>query len=139
MMISLKTKVLAVLMLLMAWPAMAEIKIQEVTSPGGIKAWLVENHDIPFAALNIRFKGGTSLSKGWNLIERFSEDIDIFLDPQAYSPPLGTNAIDRTLKQLRDAVTTVPLVFLKNESKTFGGFGRNDHFCYRITQPFATF
>ena len=28
------------------------------------------------------FKGGTSLSKGWNLIQRFSEDIDIFLDPR---------------------------------------------------------
>lgn len=26
------------------------------------------------------FKGGTSLSKGWNLIERFSEDIDLGLD-----------------------------------------------------------
>ena len=26
------------------------------------------------------FKGGTSLSKGWNLIERFSEDIDLALD-----------------------------------------------------------
>lgn len=25
------------------------------------------------------FKGGTSLSKGWNLINRFSEDIDIAL------------------------------------------------------------
>ena len=25
------------------------------------------------------FKGGTSLSKGWNLIDRFSEDIDISL------------------------------------------------------------
>lgn len=25
----------------------------------------------------IIFKGGTSLSKGWNLIQRFSEDIDI--------------------------------------------------------------
>ncbi len=25
------------------------------------------------------FKGGTSLSKGWKLIERFSEDIDLFL------------------------------------------------------------
>jgi len=24
------------------------------------------------------FKGGTSLSKGWNLIQRFSEDIDIY-------------------------------------------------------------
>ncbi len=30
------------------------------------------------------FKGGTSLSKGWKLIERFSEDIDIALDPAAF-------------------------------------------------------
>ena len=35
------------------------------------------------------FKGGTSLSKGWNLIGRFSEDIDIFLDPMSFDPPLG--------------------------------------------------
>jgi predicted nucleotidyltransferase component of viral defense system len=28
----------------------------------------------------IVFKGGTSLSKGWNLIERFSEDIDLAID-----------------------------------------------------------
>ncbi len=28
----------------------------------------------------ILFKGGTSLSKGWNIISRFSEDIDIVLD-----------------------------------------------------------
>ena len=31
---------------------------------------------LPFSK-NIVFKGGTSLSKGWNLIERFSEDIDL--------------------------------------------------------------
>jgi hypothetical protein len=30
------------------------------------------------------FKGGTSLSKGWQLIERFSEDIDIALAPEAF-------------------------------------------------------
>jgi hypothetical protein len=29
---------------------------------------------------HIVFKGGTSLSKAWNLIERFSEDIDIAID-----------------------------------------------------------
>lgn len=29
---------------------------------------------------HLLFKGGTSLSKGWNIIERFSEDIDIALD-----------------------------------------------------------
>ncbi len=36
------------------------------------------------------FKGGTSLAKGWNLIERFSEDIDIFLDPKAFQPPAAS-------------------------------------------------
>ncbi|RLJ99823.1 M16 family metallopeptidase [Ruegeria conchae] len=44
-----------------ALPAWAEIKIQEVTSPGGITAWLVEDHSIPFTALEMRFRGGTSL------------------------------------------------------------------------------
>jgi hypothetical protein len=33
----------------------------------------------PWAA-NIVFKGGTSLSKSWNLIERFSEDVDLAID-----------------------------------------------------------
>ncbi|MBN2820884.1 MAG: nucleotidyl transferase AbiEii/AbiGii toxin family protein [Bacteroidales bacterium] len=32
------------------------------------------------AAPHIVFKGGTSLSKAWNIIERFSEDIDLALD-----------------------------------------------------------
>jgi predicted nucleotidyltransferase component of viral defense system len=44
------------------------------------------------AGEKVIFKGGTSLSKGWNLIQRFSEDIDIFLDPAAYKPPLGKNS-----------------------------------------------
>ncbi|WP_294228944.1 pitrilysin family protein [uncultured Shimia sp.] len=47
--------------LFVAVPAWAEIKIKEVTSPGGINAWLVEEPSIPFVALEIRFKGGTSL------------------------------------------------------------------------------
>lgn len=42
-------------------PAQAEIQINEVTSPGGITAWLVEDHSIPFTALELRFRGGTSL------------------------------------------------------------------------------
>jgi hypothetical protein len=79
----------------------------------------------------IIFKGGTSLAKGWNLIERFSEDIDIFLDPRAFQPALGKNAIDRELKKLRDAVSRHPaLSFVQNESQTIGGFGRNDRFSY---------
>jgi predicted nucleotidyltransferase component of viral defense system len=30
------------------------------------------------------FKGGTSLSKGWKIIKRFSEDVDIALEPKAF-------------------------------------------------------
>ncbi|MCJ1902711.1 MULTISPECIES: M16 family metallopeptidase [Paracoccus] len=41
-------------------PARA-IEIQEITSPGGIKAWLVEDHSIPFTALSLMFRGGASL------------------------------------------------------------------------------
>ena len=77
------------------------------------------------------FKGGTSLSKGWNLIQRFSEDIDIFVDPAAFEPALGKRAIDRELKRLRDAVDNHPaLTFLKDESQTIGGFGRSDRFSF---------
>lgn len=36
-------------------------------------------HDFAYSN-QISFKGGTSLSKGYGLIERFSEDIDIILD-----------------------------------------------------------
>lgn len=77
------------------------------------------------------FKGGTSLSKGWNLIQRFSEDIDIFLDPTGFDPPLGKKAIDRELKKLRQAIEDHPaLTFVEKESQTIGGFGRNDRFEY---------
>ncbi|MDH5797199.1 MAG: insulinase family protein, partial [Paracoccaceae bacterium] len=44
-------------------PAAAAIEVQEVTSPGGIKAWLVEEHSIPFTALEIRFRGGSALDE----------------------------------------------------------------------------
>ncbi|MCI2399837.1 pitrilysin family protein [Aliiroseovarius subalbicans] len=56
-------KRLLILVVALFWtlPARAEIAIQEVTSPGGITAWLVEEHALPFMALEIRFRGGASL------------------------------------------------------------------------------
>jgi hypothetical protein len=35
---------------------------------------------LPNSGPHLTFKGGTSLSKGWKLIQRFSEDIDIVID-----------------------------------------------------------
>ena len=45
--------------------------------------WVTLSLNIIFSlpyANQIIFKGGTSLSKAWNLIERFSEDIDLVID-----------------------------------------------------------
>ncbi|MBF9019546.1 insulinase family protein [Rhodobacterales bacterium HKCCA1058] len=44
-------------------PLRAEIQIQPVLSPNGHSAWLVEDHSIPFVALDIRFEGGTNLDE----------------------------------------------------------------------------
>jgi zinc protease len=49
------------LLCLLPLRAAAAIEVQEVTSPRGIKAWLVEEHSIPFVALEIRFRGGSAL------------------------------------------------------------------------------
>ena len=48
---------------------------------------------------NILFKGGTSLSKVGNFIERFSEDIDIAIDPAKYG--LTGDLTKKQLKKLR--------------------------------------
>ena len=74
----------------MAWPAMAEIRIQEVTSPGGIRAWLVEDHNIAFTAMNIRFLGGTSLDDparrgAVNLMTALIEEGSGEMDAQAFA------------------------------------------------------
>ncbi|KUF12869.1 M16 family metallopeptidase [Pseudoponticoccus marisrubri] len=53
--------ILSCALALTALTAQAEIDIQEVESPGGFKAWLVEEPSIPFVALELRFKGGGSL------------------------------------------------------------------------------
>ena len=50
----------ALFLAVLAVPAHA-IDIQEVTSPGGIKAWLVQDDSIPFVAVEFNFKGGASL------------------------------------------------------------------------------
>jgi len=42
-----------------AAPAQA-VEIQRVVSPGGIEAWLVEDHTVPIIAVNFAFDGGTS-------------------------------------------------------------------------------
>lgn len=79
------------------------------------------------------FKGGTSLSKGWGLLDRFSEDIDLFVDPKV-QPALAKRAIDRVLKQLATDVEAIGGLSLA-ESHTIDGRGRVDTFTYESRFP----
>lgn len=47
--------------LALSLPARAQVDIQNVTSPGGIEAWLVEDTSIPFVAIDLWFAGGASI------------------------------------------------------------------------------
>jgi hypothetical protein len=77
------------------------------------------------------FKGGTSLSKGWKLITRFSEDIDLFINLTDASPAPGRRARDTVMKGLAQAVATHPaLTWLEEEHRTGAGVSRTDHYTY---------
>jgi predicted nucleotidyltransferase component of viral defense system len=49
-------------------------------------------------APHVVFKGGTSLSRAYHLIQRFSEDIDLLVAPGSLAP--GSNALDRLLERI---------------------------------------
>ena len=57
--------------------------------------------DLPYADMLV-FKGGTSLSKVWGLIERFSEDIDLAIDRSQFECE-GELTV-RQIKKLRKAL-----------------------------------
>ena len=70
---------------IIAAPLRADIDVQEVTSPLGFKAWLVEDHTIPFMSLRLGFKGGASLDRAGKrgsvnlmmaLLEEGTDDLD---------------------------------------------------------------
>ncbi|GAA6201461.1 pitrilysin family protein [Aquicoccus sp. SU-CL01552] len=87
----------AILLIVLALPAAAAVKIQEVVSPGGITAWLVEDHSIPFTALELRFRGGTSLDApgkrgAVNLMTGLLEEGAGDLDARAYARELESLA-----------------------------------------------
>ncbi|MFW2542424.1 M16 family metallopeptidase [Primorskyibacter sp. 2E107] len=85
------TRMLALIALVFsAAMARAEVDIQQVESPGGFKAWLVEEPQIPFVALELSFKGGASLDApgkrgAINLMTALLEDGSGDMDAQTFT------------------------------------------------------
>ncbi len=73
--------------------------------------WVVETLRIIYqmeVSKHLVFKGGTSLSKAWKLIERFSEDIDLALDKAffGFSNRLSKKEITQLRKETNNYLST---------------------------------
>ena len=82
---------------------------------------------------HIVFKGGTSLSKGWNLIERFSEDIDFAIDKKffGFDDHISKNQIKNLRKQSCEFISTTFLADLTNKFTEWQAIGE----CKLNAQP----
>lgn len=100
---------LAIAFMLLAVPVQAEIKIEPVTSPGGITAWLVQDEGIPFTALEIQFRGGTSLDApgkrgAVNLMTALIEEGAGDLDAQGFAAARDGLAAEFSFRSSVDSV-----------------------------------
>lgn len=121
MMIRLFTALAAALIL--AGPARAAVEIQEVTSPGGITAWLVEEHSIPFAAIEIRFQGGTSLDLpgkrgSVNMMTALIEDGSGEMDARAFAQARDSLAARFSFEAFRDSVSVSARFLTENRAES---------------------
>lgn len=108
--------------LLLVTPLRAEVEIQEVTSPGGIKAWLVEEHSIPFTALEISFKGGASLEApdkrgATNLMMALLEEGTGDLDSRAFSAAREALALETGFDAGDDSVSVSTRFLTENRDE----------------------
>ncbi len=109
------------LAILVAGPA-AAVDIQEVTSPGGIKAWLVEERSIPFSALEIRFRGGGSLDRpgkrgAVNLMTALLEEGAGDLDAQGFAAERDALAASYGFDVHRDALSVSARFLTENRDE----------------------
>ena len=109
----------------LAGSATAAVEIEEVTSPGGFKAWLVEEHSIPFGAIEIRFKGGASLDPEGkrgviNLMTGLIEEGAGDLDAQAFIRARDELAASFGFKVYDDALSVSARFLTENRDEAIG-------------------
>jgi len=110
-------------LLVISPPAFAA-DIQEVRSPGGITAWLVEEHSIPMIAMEVHFSGGASLDPEGreglaNLLSGLLDEGAGDLDSQAFQARLEDLAISLSFNAGRDSFTGSLRTLTENEDEAF--------------------
>jgi predicted nucleotidyltransferase component of viral defense system len=94
--------------------------------------WVSRTLEIIFQmdiAKHLVFKGGTSLSKAWKLIQRFSEDIDLAIDREFFEGYQGMLSKTKITKLRKEAGTYTTSTFFNELQEEFHKKGFNDlHF-----------
>jgi zinc protease len=121
--------------LMLAAPgARAAIDIQKVETPGGLTAWLVEDHTIPFTALEIRFRGGTALDSpekagATNLMTALLEEGAGEMDARAFARARDSLATTFRFDASTDAVRVSARFLTENREAALGLLRKS------LTQP----
>ena len=110
-----------------ALPARA-VEIQAVTSPGGIEAWLVEEHSIPIIAVEIAFGGGGALDPRGkeglaNLLSGLLDEGAGDRDSQAFQKRLEELAIRLGFESYRDTFWASMKTLSENREEAFALLG----------------
>ena len=105
-----------------SFPARADIAIQDITTPAGINAWLVEEHSLPFTALEIRFRGGTSLDRpgkrgATNLMVGLLEEGSGDLDARAFAEAGESLAASFRFDSYDDAISVSAQFLTENRDE----------------------
>lgn len=91
--------------------------------------WVSRTLEIIFQmsiAKHLVFKGGTSLSKAWKLINRFSEDIDLAIDKAFFEGYSGEISKSKISKLRKEAAIYTTGIFFEELQEEFKAKGFND-------------
>lgn len=108
-----------------------EIATQKGMKPFAVEKdwWVSRTLEIIFQmsiAKHLVFKGGTSLSKAWKLINRFSEDIDLAIDKEYFITSEDGWSLKKINKVRKDAGDYSTGIFFKELQAAFSSKGYTD-------------
>ncbi len=108
---------------LLSGPAHA-VEVQRVVSPGGIEAWLVEDHSNPIISLELAFRGGSALDPGGkaglaNLAAGTIDEGAGDLDSRVFQQELNDKSISLSFSAGRDNFSGSLLTLSVNRDRAF--------------------
>ncbi len=104
--------------------AAAATQVNRVVSPGGIEAWLVEEHSIPILSVRIAFRGGAALDPDGkeglaNMVSGLLDEGAGELDSQAFQARLDDLAIRLSFRAGLDTFTASLKTLSENTDAAF--------------------